>query len=146
MSLKDLKDGCDIVDQCFGLNGPIMALGIASLQPYVIQKIAAGKTYGDPTHKTTYGYANHEMHAWYTSLLMCQYVADLLGRKVRDKHCQMKREDPTHVCTAMPAEHLKMLQDYRAALEGVLADVKLLEASLVPPAPPGPGPAGSGAS
>jgi hypothetical protein len=67
------------------------------------------------------------MEIWHISLMLAEYLADLLGRKMKEGHCNAKDHAP---CATMRAEHLRMLRQYRKALEELLDDVKALEATL----------------
>jgi hypothetical protein len=67
------------------------------------------------------------MQVWHVSLMLAEYLADLLGRKIKDGHCNSPDHAP---CSTMRAEHRQMFKQYRKALEGLVADVKQLEETL----------------
>jgi len=126
-----LKDTCDLVDRALGANHHILPLAVAALLPEARARgVQEGKRFGNDEHQTTYVPGDHhEMQVWYISLMLAEYLADLLGRKVRDGHCNA--QGPGHVpCATMRAEHLRMLQEYRQALEKLVEDVKKLEGTL----------------
>ena len=129
MSLKDLADTCDLVSEAFAANHFGFPWAVAALLRDVKKRDeAAGLRFGDAAHKTEYvPCANHEMEVWGVSLILVAYLLDLLGRKVKGGHCN----HPGHVpCAAMQEAHLRMLEEYRKALEQLVADAKSLEATL----------------
>jgi hypothetical protein len=124
-----LFDSADFVNLALQTNAFNLPLSVAALLPQTkVRGMAEGKRFGLAAHKTEYmpGEA-HEMKAWYVSLMLVEYVAVLLFKKVQDGHCNAEGHPP---CDEMRAEHRRMFKEYRSALETLLSEVRELEAQL----------------
>ncbi len=129
MSLKELEETCDLVSGLLQANNHDLGASVGALLP---DAEARGnrerRRFGDNQHNTVYlPGPSHEMQVWHVSLMLAEYLADLLGRKVKDGHCGAPGHAP---CATMRAEHRFMFEQYRKALEKLVDDVSQLEATL----------------
>jgi hypothetical protein len=125
-----LKETSDLVDLALKVNQQNIPLAIAALLPHAaVRTSLERKTFGSEEHQTTYGLGSHEMQIWYVSMMLAEYLAESLARRVREGRCN--QDGAGHVpCAVMKAEHFRMLQDYRKSLEKLVDEIKNLEKTL----------------
>src|ERR1700682_1085489 len=61
---------------------------------------------------------HHEIETWYVALIVAEYLAGLLGKKVKDRHCNNHAR-----CDIMREEHLRMLGAFKIALEKLVGEM-----------------------
>jgi len=68
-----------------------------------------------------YGVGSQEITAWEMSVLLAEYTAGVLAQKAAEGHCP--KEAP---CAKASKEFLRMLEDYRGRLNGLVAEIDAL--------------------
>jgi hypothetical protein len=120
-----LEDGFKHVDKALKASGFNLSVAVAALLADAAMERAKTTVFGKDECGTGYLPGHVETEAWHISLMLAEYLAWLLGEKVKDGHC--KNHKP---CDTMRAEHKRMLAAFRAALDCVVSEIGQLEKHL----------------
>src|SRR5947207_4944638 len=113
-----LEDGFQYVDKALKASGFNLAVAVAALLAGPAKERAKTTVFGKDECGTGYLPGHVETEVWHISLMLAEYLAWLLGQKVKDGHCNNHKP-----CDTMRAEHKRMLAAFKAALAGVVAEV-----------------------
>jgi hypothetical protein len=124
-----LQDGFQLVDKALKANKFNLPLSVAALLPDAADRgKRAGTIFGRDECETGYlPGVHHELEVWHVSLMLAEYLAWLIGEKVKDGHC--KHHKP---CSEMRKEHKRMLRTYKETLEKLAGEIGALERDLAP--------------
>ncbi len=79
---------------------------------------------------------NNEILSWFLGILLAEYTAGILAKKVTEGHCNHHRKPPNYEpCVDMANEHLEMLKAFRERIAKLLAEVDTLIGQTTIPTP-----------
>jgi hypothetical protein len=65
-----------------------------------------------------------ELQMWFFGIMLCEYVAGLLAKKVEEGHCNEHRKQPDlKPCPKTRPAHLNMLKAFRADLAALVSEI-----------------------
>jgi hypothetical protein len=76
-----------------------------------------------------------ELQMWFFGIMLCEYVAGLLAKKVKEGHCNEHRKEPDlQPCLKTRPAHLDMLKAFRADLAALVSEIdgKISDLSRLP--------------
>jgi hypothetical protein len=95
-----------------------------------------GQSFAAPAPcKAAYDSHKPELQMWFFGLMLCEYVAGLLTRKVEEGHCNEHRKKPDLTpCPKTRETHLDMLKAFRADLGALVSEIdgKIRDVSTLP--------------
>ena len=120
-----LEDGFTYVDKALKANSFNLPLAVAALLADAAKERAKTTVFGKDECGTGYLPGYVETEAWHISLMLAEYLAWLLGQKVKDGHCNNHKP-----CDTMRAEHKRMLAVFKTALAGLVTEIGELQKDL----------------
>jgi hypothetical protein len=84
-----------------------------------------GQSFAAPTPcRAQYNSHKPELQMWFFGIMLCEYVAGLLAKKVEEGHCNEHRNEPElKPCPKTRPTHLDMLKAFRADLSALVSEI-----------------------
>lgn len=124
MSIKEGLETVDAIVRRFNKGGVIDPAVYGPFDVAVMERAAKGSLLFEvPGCNERYDKDCSEVHMWFFGLMLCEYVAGLLGKKAKEGHCKEHRKEPElSRCPTMMKKHLEMLEGFRNALNGLVEE------------------------